>query len=212
MIYQVTKIKNPKIEKIYEVGMKQLSEFFGINWIHNLPEIWIVENGETNKSLQGKNYQNWVKGWGSRHKGIYLLRQEIIKKETGADYDDKKYKSLIIHELAHCFFDVATNGKRNPKWLPEGLSLYLAEQLKEKWHPKPKKFTDFLNYFNQSKEVYKESGWAIKFLIDKFGKEKLLRLLKEIKETDGKNYNEDIFKSLFEKVYKENLSYDLFNE
>jgi hypothetical protein len=95
-------------------------------------------------------------------------------------------------------------------WLWEGLAIYLSGQLYQYKKPlKLKNFLEFYNkYNNETTDVYKESGFAIKFLVDKFGKEKLLELLKGV----TKYMSEPDFAKLFKKIYKISLKYKSFND
>ena len=108
-------------------------------------------------------------------------------------------------------------GRSKPTWLTEGLAGYLSGQLK--WREAPKKFERSLMFYDWSKldwnekkdckGFYPESGFMVKMLVEKFGKEKLLKLLKKIK---GKDLSEKEFKDKFKKNYGFDLNYEEINK
>ncbi|KKS76849.1 MAG: hypothetical protein UV49_C0004G0024, partial [candidate division WWE3 bacterium GW2011_GWA2_42_9] len=59
--------------------------------------------------------------------------------------------------------------------------------------------------FLDNSDVYTEAGYAMSLLSTKFGKEKLLQLLKGYKTFSGD------FSNLFRDVYQLELNYDTFN-
>jgi len=84
----------------------------------------------------------------------------------------------------------------------EGVAIYLSDQNKTK--KKPNQLQEFLQHYsknNKNSNVYKESGFAIEFLVKNFGKQKLLKLIKSLKEINSKEE--------FAKKFKENYGFDL---
>jgi len=71
----------------------------------------------------------------------------------------------------------------------------------------PREFTGFLEG-KDSKKIYKESGSAIKLLIDKFGKKKLFEFFSKQKEVQNPKTLEKVFKE----VYGDDLNYKFFNK
>ena len=120
--------------------------------------------------------------------------------------DDKEYLSLLKHEVVHCFFNILSKRKYKPDWLWEGIAIYLSGQLE---HKKPiEKFDNFIKFYDKTgEEVYKESGFAVKFLIEKFGKERILRLIKALSNIG----NSEEFIEKFKDIYGFELSYGNFN-
>ena len=60
---------------------------------------------------------------------------------------------------------------------------------------------------NVGKGIYKESGFFIELLVNKFGKEKLLELIRRLPEINS----EESFKKLFKEIYGFELSYGEVN-
>ncbi len=97
---------------------------------------------------------------------------------------------------------ILTKNVRPPVWLWEGLAVYISGQIKNK--KIPDKFGKFLDYYDKHDAiVYSEACFAVKNLVEKYGKEKLLNLVKATKE-----YNSNSgFKKKFKEIYGFNLNY-----
>jgi hypothetical protein len=82
----------------------------------------------------------------------------------------------------------------------------LSGQLK--YYKQILEFKNFLSsYETHSDGVYKESGLAIKLLVENFGKEKLLKMISGLREVNS----EIEFNRLFKKIYGFTLNYKNFN-
>lgn len=204
MTYKINKIIHPKLDEIYAKSMEELDSFFKINWKYNRPNLILVPDRKTINSLKGQKTESWVVGWVGN--GIvYLLDDQNFEKESNHKYSDEEYFALLKHELAHCFSNIVSNFSRKPVWLLEGISIYLSGQNKLK--TKPKKFEKFIDFFDKGgKEIYSESGFAVLFLVKKYGKRKLLSLLRGSKESESK----ENFAKLFKSIYGFELSYENF--
>lgn len=207
MLYKIRTLEDQELERFFEKAVLEISEFFGVDWKENKPNLYLVKDRKTIDALKDRKTPRWVVGWsGANGKSVFVLDKEHFTEESENTYSEERYEALIKHELVHCCFRIVTEDFR-PRWLNEGLCTYLSGQLQ--WKEKPEKFIKFLESFKELKQmIYFESGWVVKILIEKFGKEKMLKLLAEIKETklDEKN-----FKKMFEDLYKIKLSYTKFN-
>ena len=102
---------------------------------------------------------------------------------------------------------ILAGGNYTPKWLWEGVSIYLSGQNKLKG--KIKEFSDFYeSYEKDLGRVYQESGYAVELLVKKFGKNKLLKLIKE----SGKIKSKKDFSVFFKTIYNFDLSIKNFND
>ncbi len=207
MIYKIKEYKNKLIEKAYKEGMKEFNKFFGINWIHNTPNICVLENRkQINALYRNDKTEAWIIGF-SKENIFYILDNKKMESESShKKHSDEKYTELIKHELCHSFFSIVSKKYYNPKWLTEGVSIYLSGQLKDK---KPvEKFSNFLDFYEHGGAgVYAESGMVIKLLLDNFGKQKLLKLISK----SGEAKNKKDFAKLFKKIYGFDLNYKNFN-
>src|SRR3989338_1444785 len=181
MVLKIHHSKNDFLEKIYTDLMKSLNEFYEINWVHHLPIIIIVDDRETINTLKGKKTENWVVGW-TNGSQVYILNKDSFEKESSHKCNPDEYSALIKHELSHCFYNILSNYHHIPIWLGEGVASYTSGQNNLK--NKPKEFSKFLDcYDHGGKGVYSESGFFVQILIEKFGKQKLLNLIKKLKNS-----------------------------
>jgi len=208
MIFDLAPSSDSKLLLAYKDSMKDLGEFFGINWTQNPPRVFLVKDRKSINEIIGQDTADWLVGWGSRLRGgVFLLSKENYEKESINKYSDEKYYGLLKHELAHCFADILTGDYRRPVWLNEGLAQYLSGECLRR--EKPVILNHFLDYFETEGEfLYRESGFAVELLIKKFGKEKLLELLRKINES--KPFNNFEFGNIFEIIYQQKLGYSLF--
>ncbi len=197
-IFSITTTNDTELENTCINAIDELNAFFQMNWAVNLPKVCVVDNRKTINALRGEDTPRWLVGW-STDRFVYVLNKDAFPTDSDHDYSEIDYKMLIKHELAHAFFKVVTGGKTQPNWLWEGISI-LASGQAEVWK-KPVEFKSFLD----NKDVYAESGYALLLLSNKFGKDKLIKLLK-----DYKSYSSD-FSKLFQETYNMELNYSTFN-
>jgi len=209
MVYKVIEKQDKDIKDFYEKTIKELIEFFGINWVKNRPKVFLVPDRKTINSLMETETPGWVVGWGgARIGGVFILDSKNFEKESDNSYSSEKWRALIKHELAHCFYNVATGTQRKPVWLSEGVSTYLSGQ--NQWKKSIVKFEKMLEFYEKhGKEAYYEGGFAVERLVKKHGKDKLLGLLKKIKDEKP---NEENFAKLFKDTYGFELSYTSLNK
>lgn len=197
-------MENLKIDLLCHEAMQNLEEFFGFS-LKYMPEIIFVPDRKTIDALKGKKTEPWVVGWVADNK-IYLLSRDNFEAESSHEYSNEKYEGLIKHELTHCFSDVVSGQTHRPVWLHEGISIFLSGQLKTM--PKPENLCQFINFYTTGGQaVYQESGWAVAHLVNNYGKNKLLKVLKKSKDTKTQND----FAELFQSIYEFELQYRLFN-
>lgn len=208
MSYSLEYKKDSFIDKSYKKSIKELNDFFELDWKENLPIIFLVKDRITINQLQGKKTEDWVCGWVKRL-NVFVLHYSKIKDYTRLTKKEikERYSKLIKHELTHCFFQVFSgiiDKPIRPKWISEGVAFYLAKQNNRK----PEKFSEFLDYYDTGgRGIYMESAFVIEILVKKFGKQKLLNLIKNLKILNSK----DEFDKLFKKIYGFDLNYDNIN-
>ena len=206
MIFKLNLQEDSWLEKVYEEAMADLNQFFGINWIENRPQIYILPDRKAFDTIRGTKTPRWLVGFGGRRmNGVYLLDRANFEKESDNKYSEEIYAALLKHELCHCFIDILTKSYRKPVWLMEGLSVYLSGQLNQ--YQKPEKFENFLNSVDkQGEKVYSESGFAIKTIVEKYGKGKMIELLKLLPN----HPDETNFGTYFKNIYGIDLNYEVF--
>lgn len=206
MIYSLKQEKDKVVERMYKKAMKELDDFYFLEWKKNHPQIILLKNRKEIDKFFGRETENWLVAFASQGK-IFILNRKNYTKESSHTYSDEEYYRLLKHELGHLFFGHLSRGKTKPAWLNEGAQLFIAGQLKTK---KPiKTFSNFIEHYEKwGESVYKESGFAVELLVKKFGKEKLIDLVKGLRDINS----EIEFNKLFKKIYKFELNYKNMNK
>jgi hypothetical protein len=211
MIFKIEPTKDELVESAYMEGMEELKKFWGINWIKSTPNIVIVKNRADLDAYMGRKTENWLvgAGYGSKGlRGVVVLDYKNINQESINKYDEEGYKALIKHELCHLFFSIASNGVIGPSWLSEGISIYTSGQNDLKVWPKPAKFVGFLEANKEHMmKAYSEGGVVVELLVNKFGKDKILELVKAL---PGLAKYEN-FLEKFKEIYGFELTYEKIN-
>jgi len=208
-MFSIQTIEDPEIKQMYDQSMKDLCGFFELGWDKNVPKLFLIKDEKTINELWNNNANDCVAGWVD-NLDIYIVDKNTFKKKDGQEYSNDEYRRLIKHELTHSFTKVVTEIYTRlvlPDWLWEGIAMYLAGDIEDK--EQSKKLTSFLNHYKQdmkSMEVYDEAGFAVKFLVEKHGKGKLLELLRVLKDISS----EDGFNRRFEKIYSFELKHENF--
>lgn len=205
MILQVNSKKDKFTEKIYNESMEELEGFFQISWKINTPVLILTSDRKIFDNIYKRKTEKWLVACNTGS-AIFILDRKNFEKESSHKYSDDNYKKLIKHELCHSFCEVLSNKNYKPIWFSEGVALFVAEQINDKIPPK--KFSNFLEFYDkQGSKMYDESGFVIALLLKKFGKEKLIHLIKSLK----KAHSEKDFAREFKKIYKFNLNYKNIN-
>lgn len=185
--------KRPIPEELLELKERttqRYNEFFNMV-SHRKFQIYIIHTREEMDIAAEKKTADWLAGYSFGQKGqIFLFDPECYNKETGRTlYNIRK---LLKHEMAHLYFGEITKANK-PKWLNEGLAEYLAKKnLKEITIEDAVNGIDYDVDFTL--EQYTKSHKLVDFLITKFGKEKLLLLLRSY-------HNPEEFFSAFQNIY-----------
>lgn len=205
MIYKIKEKKDILIEKTYKKAMKDLGKFYDIDWSYGRPNVIVLENRKQIDQLRDAKTESWLVGW-STGQFIYVLDKKSYKEDTSNKYSEAYYISIICHELCHSFYSILSGKITSPRWLCEGIAIYTSGQIRLK--KVPEKFETFLDFYNtEGSGVYSESGFAVELLINKYGKDKVLNLIKNLKNYHSK----ELFASAFEKEFGFDLNYDNFN-
>jgi hypothetical protein len=192
--------KNLKIEKLKAKAMKELSKFYKLNWIYEIPEIFVVDSRRVYDLIRKKKTEKWMTAFTDSKNNIWILAPKAYKTDTDFEFTYDRYFKTIKHELSHCYFNVTMDGFEC-KWLDEGIAFYLAGQQELFKLNCPKKF---MNFLNDSQVDYQECSYAVRLLIERFGEERFKEFLITVKT------NKEVSNS-FEKIYGQKLSYETFN-
>lgn len=63
MIFELKQKNSKFIEEAYKNSMKELNAFYEINWIRNVPNIFILNSRKDINDIRGKQAEDWVVGW-----------------------------------------------------------------------------------------------------------------------------------------------------
>jgi hypothetical protein len=191
--------------------MRELNDFFGINWNFGTPDFYIINSRKEIDYLQKRKTQPWMIQWAGWNRNIFLLDREKYTTESSHEADSGElFSCRIKHELCHHFIHIfVDSSKLEPKWLNEGLSDVLSGSVKLK--KRPTEVSHILETYDKYSDngcEYKEGPFVVEALLDKYGREKMLELLKKaVKVRDNAK-----FKKIFEVVYGFALNYENINE
>lgn len=198
MIFKAKPIVDKLIEEAYSDGMAVFNDFWGLNWTYNTPDIIVLENREDVDKAYGQKTESWVRGW-ARGNTIFVLDFEKMKSESNHNDSPEEYQAMIRHEIGHLFTYKITKYQNIPKWLNEGISIYLAKQLS--FNKKPETLKGFLESSQTNhKPAYHEGGHVVDILISKFGKDKFVEFFKNLGAPEK-----------FREIYGFDLTYENIN-
>lgn len=182
---------NPKLSRFLLSTEKSLFDFFKIKI--ERPPIFFLNSRKDIDKFWGRKTESWFSGW-AKNGAIYILNPKVYPKES--NHKIEHFWQTIKHEYCHLYFNQVT-GINYPKWLNEGLACYLNGQVKKTLTLS--EAMKVFDYFQKSdRDIYKVGYFWVKILIEKFGRRKLLILLKHLKPGLTKCQ----FKSIFYQVYK----------
>lgn len=171
-----------KIQKYLEQAYKINKKFYGFDIKLGIKLIYTRKEFD---SYFKKKTPRWACGAIKRNK-IIIFAPSVFEKKT--IHKLSIYNDTILHEMNHLFYWKLA-GDYKPWWLSEGLALNLEKNYKtriKKINPKELFYTWT---FNISKYTYPTSYLAVKKLIKKLGKRKLLNLIKRYSKNPKKlNY------------------------
>ncbi len=199
MTFQLKFKENKEIEKVKLESIKKLNNFFDYNMEEKRVQIMMLDQKTANLLNAGNS------GW-SAGDYIFILHKKDYAKRNPSKNPKERYNALITHEITHLYFKSIAK-KQIPLWLNEGMSIYLSGQ--NRFKEKVFRFSNFLNCFEKSsKELYKEAGFFIELLIKKYGKEKILELINNLKKIS----TPEELNGLFKKTYGLELNYEEANK
>jgi len=175
--------------------------------IENTPDIYILESRKEIDEIRGISTSSQDVGW-AKNRNIFLLDYKKIETESSYKLTPEQYIALIKHELNHLFFNIVSGGTSGPIWFREGFSIFLSGQTTNGQWEKPGELIGFIESEGENKKyAYSEGGFVVELLVDKFGKEKVIQLVKRLKSIAS----DQDFKQTFNEIFGIELSYDSIN-
>ena len=120
-------------------------------------------------------------------------RNRIVLIAAGADRNNQSLRQILTHELSHIVLHRALKGMRPPRWLDEGLAMYLSHEWKLGRSVLvarallfgsliPLEEIDRVNTFAhpQADLAYTESFLAVSFIVQRFGEDAVQELIGEL--------------------------------
>jgi hypothetical protein len=169
-----------------EKGLAKASEFLGVTESEPV-DLFIYATRDDFMAAFGSGSQEWA--------GAFALPEtRTLIADIPPDEIDTELVSLYVpHELAHVVFDTATANPLHepPRWLNEGLAVYLTEGYASNWRSSLRDgvaegtllpLGAIANVFPTSSDgadlAYAESVSAVSHMVDRYGKDALVRLVR----------------------------------
>ena len=179
---------NKEITSFLKSTQEELDNFYNISI--EQPVVFFIDSRKEVDEIWERKTEDWFSAW-AKDGNIYILNPEIYTKESNHK-DINHFWQSLKHEYCHLYYRKIT-GIGFPKWLNEGLANYLANQIKKE--PTKEKALEVFDYYNKSDwQIYDIGYFWVKLLIEKFGKKKLLTLVKSINsQTIEKEFTESFY-------------------
>lgn len=196
MIFSLTNSTDSSIYKMLNQAMRELGEFYEVQWTQNQPSVVILPDRKAINAIRGYSTPEWEVAWADKNV-VYILSKDNFEINSVHTYTVEEYYKLLKHELSHCYYSgVFANGDNTPIWLNEGFTLYTSGMTDEKH--KPQTYSNFLDYYDTSGSgVYEESGYVVDALLNMHGKGKLLNLLCSLPQCKSKKEFTNYFKTIY---------------
>jgi len=202
---------SPKEKNIKKVvhdlvdGYQRIFQFFGFG-IPSLRLVLLYTRKEIDELRQEKT-PSWLVGQADKNT-ICLFSPSVFEKVS--PHRRSEFKKVLLHEMTHLFIR-RIHSSFEPRWLEEGLAYFVAGQRGKK---------QFNSHFFLNKELpflldsekrwqkalpygaYTISFLLVKFLIKRFGKEKIIKFLSSLR---GK-YNRKKLCQNFEQIYGQKIT------
>lgn len=188
-LFELKDVKNQKVKIFIKRVIKELNKFYGFKL--DYLRVFLVDSRKQIDILRNKKTPDWNCGW-TEYKSIFILKEDKFDSESC--HRKKDFWNTLKHEIAHLYFYEITNND-SPIWVSEGIAVMLSGQKKSE---DLKSAIKVIRYFDKhEKEVYNNGGLIISVLYKKYGKNKLVKLIKSINvKTSNKEFSKN-----FRKIY-----------
>ena len=175
-----------RVLAVGEEGLAKASEFLGVT--ESAPvDFFIYASRDDFMAAFGSGSQEWA--------GAFALPETrtLIANIPPDEFDTQLVGTYVPHELAHIVFDTATANPYHdpPRWLNEGLAVYLTEGYASNWRsslrdgvadgrllPLEAIATVFPTTTDGADLAYAESVSAVSHMVDRYGEDALVRLVR----------------------------------
>ncbi|MDD5133095.1 MAG: hypothetical protein PHD81_02800 [Candidatus Nanoarchaeia archaeon] len=167
----------------------------------------------------GFKTENWVDGYVKLDSLIMFspsVKDNYLQRNV-----PMSYKSFFDHEINH-FFYISLVGSYSPVWLGEGYACYMSDSMpspleKDRFRQikNPQKFLFYKyikkSYFRYANEFYSISFYVVTYLIENYGHNKILKLIKRFAKKPNKNSFDKEFKQIYGITTKEAVKNSISN-
>lgn len=170
----------------------ELNDFFQFE--AREPLLFFVDNRKDIDLIWGKKTEEWFVG-AAKNNSIFIFHPKIF--EQVSCHKKEKFWNVLKHEFCHIYYTQITKSIY-PVWLNEGLASYISGK---KLFLKDEQKKDLLNIFLYFKTIdkngYSLGQYWVECLLQKFGKDKFIQLIKTLPQ----EMNEKKFADIFYKIY-----------
>ncbi len=129
--------------------------------------------------VQGRKTERWLVAVAKQGK-IFIFDPKVFAKVS--NHKAEEFWMILRHELCHLYYEGLTGG-RYPVWLNEGLACHFSGKKLILKNGDQKKLPRVFDYFDRAdKDVYLIGQFWVEYFLKKFGRNKLMKLIKGIKE------------------------------
>ncbi len=155
----------------------------------------VYSRKEFDKALGTKTLP-WMVGHAS--KGIITVFSPSVVEKV-SPHSKETFPDTLKHEIAHIFSRLLSGHKALPRWISEGIAGYIAGQYNPNWRTKIGELNKLFYKKDWAKKpAFQFAFFAVKYLVENFGKRKFFRLMSKA------NMNSTLgeFNSVFKQIYK----------
>ena len=171
----------------------EFNEFFQIK-LSPEPLLFFLYERDDMNLIWGRETEKWFVG-AMKNNSIYILHPDIFAQASS--HPKEKFWETLKHEYSHYYYTQITK-KHYPSWLNEGLASYLSGKKLFLSDGYKDKLLNIFDYYNKmDKNGYMISQYWVEYLLQNFGKDKFVELIKKIdQDTDSSKFAE-----LFSNIY-----------
>lgn len=194
-------------KEIVEKAIKQCLYFFNPEKLNATFDVVFVETREEMDKIHGSPTEDWGVGGVYDDNTVYIFDEEVFHKVSC--HPGENFFPTLVHEIAHIYLE-NTFKFNQPIWLNEGISYVVGGQDKTSRDI----HIDITNAHTPEEWgrefPYGTSGRFTRYLIDNYGKDKIIKLIKNLVKNETKeNFNKKFieiygksFINILEEYYK----------
>jgi hypothetical protein len=181
-----------KTKLLVEKAIKKVEDFFESKLDFEI--IFLETRKEMDKiysEMFGEEYktEDWVVGGVFNEAVVYLFDEEVYDKVSC--HPQETFFPTLIHEITHIFTKDLFN--INIMWLNEGISYLVAEQDKVPLNKKEDLTKAYTEKEWMQTNPYLTAGKFTRYLFNRYGKEKMFKLLIKLSSKETKKEFEETF-------------------